>query len=1542
MGLRRPERRNSRSSAVRRVGRLRLERLEERCLLASGPAAYGQLPLAFEPNAGQAAAGVDFVAHGPGYALSLSSANAALALHHQGGADLIAMSLVNRRSTEAVGQDRLPGVSNYLIGTDPTDWRTDIPTYAGVSYAGVYPGVDLVYYGNQGRLEYDFTVRPGADPAAIQLHFSGIVGLGLDPQGNLILHGTSGDVIEQAPVVYQEGNGVRQTVTGRYVLEGEGTVGFAVGAYDRSRPLVIDPVLSYSTYLGGTDFDTANAIAVDGSGSVYVAGSTNSTDFPTANAFQSDSHAAAIPGDSEAFVAKLNPAGTALVYATYLGGTGFDAAYGVAVDGSGSAYVTGSTSSTDFPTTPNAFAAGNSGFTNAFVTRLNPAGDGLLYSTYFGGTQSDSASGIAVDGAGGAYITGTTTSANTFPTGAPPDIAPPAQSVYGGGTSDAFVARFDTNATIGFTSLVYSSYLGGEGQDAGNAIAIDSAGDAYVTGFTYSTSFPTVNALQSTLQGSLDAFASKLNPQGSLLLYSTYLGGSDFDMGRGIAVDGTGHAFVVGNTSSTDFPTANALQPSHGGASLNDDAFVTQLDPAQSGPASLVASTYLGGAADEAATAVALDAAGDVYVTGNTNSVDFPTANALQPALDTSGGSIEGFNPDAFVSVINPSDSAFLYSTYLGGDGSDSADGIAVDSTGGAYLAGQTGSSTFPTANALQPNLNTSASATTDAFVSKLAFAAPTITGLSPASQAEGAAAFTLTVTGTGFVNTSVVRFNGMDLPTTFQGPTQLRATVSGPVEEGNAAITVFNPTPGEGISAPAILTISDAVLTDTTVAATLSAVEGQDTGNQVVATFIDANAAATATDFAGTTIDWGDGQTTAGTVQLVGPAAGGLAFQVLGAHTYADEGMFRVTVSVRDVGGQSLTASSTQFGVGDAGLTNTTAAAALTAVEGQDTATQVVGTFTDANPGATVADFTTTINWGDGQTSSGTVQAVGPTTGGMAFQVVGNHTYAEEGSDSVTATIRDIGGQSVTATGTTFKVADATLIDVTTAQTLTSIEGQSIGNQLVASFLDRNPGATTADFANTTIDWGDGTTTTATVTAAPAGNPAGSFAVAGSHVYAEEGAYRVQISIRDSGGQGLTIGETAAIADAPLTRAAVSPPSTPASAGVGTGEQVLLSFSDGNPLAPVSDYDRVLIDWGDGTTTGGAVHPQAGTPGLFNVVGQHTYTAAGTFPTLVTVHDRGGQTVTNQGGGGQPGAATGTQFHVPGLVPGQLTAVLSGPQPTFTVFAVTADHALWRHDDATGWTPIGAPGTILAIAVAPEESLNPVVFAVTSARGLARFEPQLGWQSLGAAGTIRAVSAGRSLDGKADAFVLTTSGDLVEFHSSGWLPNPIGGRGTILSMSAVTQGRLYVVGADGSVLEHDDELGWLKLTSPRFAATLDTVDDGAGHVTVLAVRPDGSLWRHDDPTGWAMVSGTGTIQSATGGQDPQGQPNAFALTTSGMLVEFAGGRSQTLAGAGVVRSAAGVSIGRVYVIEADGSIQSHDDLFGWLPLAGPGFADGQ
>ena len=653
------------------------------------------VPLGFAPNLGQTDPRVQYEALGDGYGIFLTGQGAVLSLASPtptttqgpttptspdgtstGGTltEALTIGLINANSmaqSQPLAVDRLPGTANFFLGDDPTKWVSNAPTYSEVHYQDVYRGIDETFQGQQGSLEYTFLVHPGADPNQILLSFQGSLGASLDANGNLVLQMMGGTVTQSAPDVYQETASGKQEVGGHYVLLGPNQVGFQVNAYDTTRELIIDPTLGFSTYVGGTNNSSnGRGIAVDGTG-VYVVGDSGSTDFPLQSPEQNKNN-----GGSDVVVFKLNPAGTSLIYSTYLGGGKDDTGRAIAIDGAGNAYVTGNTQSTDFPTTSGVVQTKNNGTTNVFVTKLNSTGSGLLYSTYYGGAKNDTGRGIAIDGAGDAFVTGSTTSTD-FPT-----TSGVAQTSNKGG-DDAFVFELNSAAS----AATFSTYLGGGKDDVARGIALF-GNNIYIAGDTQSTDFPTTSgAFQTKNNGGDDAFVAELNGNGTATVYSTYLGGSRDDQANGIDVDASGNAYVVGTTGSNDFPTTpGVIQANRAGF---NDAFVTELNPTGS---ALVYSTYLGGNFDDEGNAIKVDATGNAYVVGAAN-VGLP----LQNPLPGSGFVNVGANQDFFLSVLEPGGTALQFSTYLGGFLTDVARGVAIDSSGNAYLVGQTHSGTFPT-----------------------------------------------------------------------------------------------------------------------------------------------------------------------------------------------------------------------------------------------------------------------------------------------------------------------------------------------------------------------------------------------------------------------------------------------------------------------------------------------------------------------------------------------------------------------------------------------------------------------------------------------------------------------------------------------------------------------------------------------------------------------------------------------------------------------------------------------------------------------------
>jgi centrosomal CEP192-like protein/beta-propeller repeat-containing protein len=766
---------------------------------------YGKLPLTFEQNLGQSDSRVRFLAHGEGYALFLTGQETVLHLDAtiagetrgatatpaglakasrpvQRFSSVVRLTLAGSNPHSLVeGLDLQPGRSNYFIGNDPAKWRTGVPNFARVKYSSVYPGIDLIYYGNQGHLESDFALAPGADPSQIALRIEGADKLRFDSQAGLLLSTKSGDVVLHRPVAYQEAAGLRQEIAANYVERGNGVVGIQLGPYDSRRPLIIDPVLVYSTYLGGSLNDRGLAIAADSSGNAYVTGTTSSLDFPQMGAIQT------FGAPTSAFVTMMNPTGTALLFSTFLGGAGTTngtSGEGIALDGASppNIYVAGTTDSATFPVM-NAFQSNKSGTSsNAFMAKLAPMGSSILYATYIGGTGTDACHAIAVDKSignppfsGNAYITGDTTSTDY------PITAGTAMQVSNTAGTTAFVSRFDP-ALSGLASRVYSTYLGGTvtgHKDTGAGIAVDASGHAFVAGETNSATFPvTTSAFQSAMKGTAgNSFLAEIDTTTSTALpvYSSFLGGTATAEGEsalGISLDASFNAYIAGSAATIDFPTTpGAFQKT---INTNLPAYVARFDTTKSGAASLVYSTYLAGSGTQFARSIAVDPAGDAFVVGETSSNDFPvTPGASQ---SNSGGGLA----DAFLTELNPSGSALLFSTYHGGVGTDTAFGVALDSASphGVYLTGFTNSATtfpvVPNPGAFQTKSNSPLGG--NAFVSKITPASAAAVFASPSAinfgtvnlnTASPSQAVTLVNNSSSAVTSIVITFTGLN-PTDF------------------------------------------------------------------------------------------------------------------------------------------------------------------------------------------------------------------------------------------------------------------------------------------------------------------------------------------------------------------------------------------------------------------------------------------------------------------------------------------------------------------------------------------------------------------------------------------------------------------------------------------------------------------------------------------------------------------------------------------------------------------------------------------------------
>jgi hypothetical protein len=662
----------------------------------------------FLANRGQAPSPVRFLVPGRRVTWSFTPTGAAVRLNGAHPAELHLRPRGAQPGSALSGEDRMPAQVNYLVGSDPHRWVTGIPAYAAIRYHDVYPGIDLRFHGRGSTMEYDWLVRPGGEPSRIGLVITGATSLRLAADGSVTMRTAAGSIRQEAPFIYQMVGGRRQRIAGKYLLAGRDTIRLMVGRYDRTRPLIIDPKISYLKVLSGGLDDGALGIAVDSAGNTYIAGWTESDNFPVRAALQPQ-----LSGAADIVVAKLDPAGN-VVYSTYLGGNRGDYAYGIAVDSSGSAYVAGVTNSTNFPTTAGALqvhlgggtcprSGGSFACEDAFVSKLNAAGNGLVYSTYLGGNLEDYARGIAVDSAGDAVVAGETYSSN-FPT--VHAVQPKFRAEKCGRFDvvfpcpDAFVAKLNSSGT----GLLFSTYLGGRDFDLAFGVALDPQGEIEVTGETRSPDWPTIHGLHHSVHGHCryhegsfgrcpHAFVATLSSSGATLVFSSVLGGSAVDIGRAVAADSQGNVYVAGETASRDFPLVKPVQrlhfkqkcPIEGVKFFCDDAFITKIDPHTS---TILYSSHIGGTAEDVATTVSVDGNGDAYLAGFAGSYNFPILNAVQKRNSS------GY--DVFAAELTPAGNRAYYSTYLGGEHDDYAYGVAVRSAGDAYVAGQTTSPQFP------------------------------------------------------------------------------------------------------------------------------------------------------------------------------------------------------------------------------------------------------------------------------------------------------------------------------------------------------------------------------------------------------------------------------------------------------------------------------------------------------------------------------------------------------------------------------------------------------------------------------------------------------------------------------------------------------------------------------------------------------------------------------------------------------------------------------------------------------------------------------
>ncbi|MFQ5353722.1 MAG: SBBP repeat-containing protein, partial [Thermodesulfobacteriota bacterium] len=641
---------------------------------------YKGLPLYFIKNNGQTDPAVKFYEKGAGHATFFTGEGVILSLVKDKLARAVKFSFLGaNKGLEVSAEEVLETRVNYFKGKDKEKWRRDVPVYGSVMYSGVYDNVDIRFYGTNSNIEHDIIVKAGGDPKDVRFGYDGVKSINVSESGELEVALADGMIVEQKPFIYQEIDGKRVDVEGSYRIinkgiDGAASYGFNVASYDHTRELVIDPVIDYSTYLGGSSSDFARDVAVDAAGAAYLTGWTLSIDFPLKTPVQGFYGGGVLSGD--VFVTKINPAGTAVVYSTYIGGNADEDSNSIAVDASGNAYVTGYSKSLNYPVF-NAFQPAYAGGTkDAFVTKLNPTGNAFVFSTYIGGIWAEKGKSIAVDANGSVYVTGWTASTN-FP------LVNPIQP-FMRGVQDVFVLKMRPPGR----ALVYSTLLGGSASDSGRAITIDATGAAYVTGHTWSFNFPVLNPVQGTFGGVKDVVVFKINSAGTGIEFSTFLGGAGAEKSKGIALDSNKSVYVTGWTSSPDFPVVNPIQ----GALLGtQDAFLLKLAPPGR---RILFSTYLGGSDSDSGRDLAVDSSDSAYVAGHTRSDDFPIVNPLQ-------GMFGGVR-DAFVTKVNPDGSSIIFSSFLGGDGDDTARGIAFDNSGAFYVAGGSDSLNFPIVNPIQ------------------------------------------------------------------------------------------------------------------------------------------------------------------------------------------------------------------------------------------------------------------------------------------------------------------------------------------------------------------------------------------------------------------------------------------------------------------------------------------------------------------------------------------------------------------------------------------------------------------------------------------------------------------------------------------------------------------------------------------------------------------------------------------------------------------------------------------------------------------------
>ena len=788
---------------------------------------FGKVPIYFVPNRGQTDDRVTFYVQGGDKTVYFAPDGVTFAMSYPVRSEIernperwvVKLDFLGaRKDVKPEGLEKTGAVISYFRGK-PEEWKTGLSAYSGIIYPDLWPGIDLVYKGDMDRLKYEFIVHPGADPAKIKLAYRGTERVAVTEEGRLEVKTPAGGFEDDIPIAYQEVDGKQVDIQVTYSLEdpavtknpsivsGSGvrlstdpegrtySYGFVLGGYDRSRALVIDPtMLVYCGYIGGSSGqDFGYAIAIDGSGNAYITGLTESDESSFPATVGPD---LTYNGNQDAFIAKVSSSGTGLVYCGYIGGINNDGGYGIAVDDSGNAYVSGSTESTEatFPVTIGPDLTHNGG-SDAFVAKVNSSGTDLVYCGYIGGSGGDYEDDIAVDGWGNAYVTGFTNSTEaTFPVTIGPDLT------HNGGF-DTFVAKVDSSGT----GLVYCGYIGGSADDWYSHIAVDGSGNAYITGMTRSNqvTFPVVLGPDLTFNGDIhigdiDIYVAKVDSSGAGLVYCGYIGGSDWEYFGDIAVDDSGNAYVVGQTMSTQatFPVTVGPDLTQNGA---DDVFIAKVNSSGTG---LVYCGYIGGSGGDTEPSVAVDKSGNAYVSGLTcsNESDFPVVEGPDPTSNGGWG-------DGFVAKVASSGTALVYCGYIGGSGDDQCYGIAVDGLGNAYVTGITNSdqSSFPVYQG--PDLTYNGGG--DAFIAKVGdIPGPPITFLQPDSANAGDPGFTLSVMGSEFVDGAVVRWDGLSRPTTFVSSTELRTDIGASDLTAGKAVPVTVRYPNGGVSNTLTFTI--------------------------------------------------------------------------------------------------------------------------------------------------------------------------------------------------------------------------------------------------------------------------------------------------------------------------------------------------------------------------------------------------------------------------------------------------------------------------------------------------------------------------------------------------------------------------------------------------------------------------------------------------------------------------------------------------------------------------------------------------------------